>query len=147
MIPVYQDDFTFTTGNCFSACLASLLELPLADVPKFMAEEDWFGAVNRWLAQFNLRFIDIKWSNEFAVWPDAGGYCLMTGPSPRRPELLHTVVVGLERGDDDHIRFRWLHDPHPDCDYLAGDPTSVGFLAVLDPVMFAREQRERKRNE
>lgn len=133
MIPVYQDDFTFSTGNCFAACLATLLEVPLEAVPSFMAEEDWFGAVNRWLAPRNLRFVDIKWTSEFAIQPDTGGYCLLTGPSPRRPELLHTIVATIGRRDDGHVEFRPTHDPHPDAEFLAGEPTSVGFLAVLDP--------------
>ncbi len=142
MKPVDQDDFTFTTGNCFSACLASLLELPLASVPKFMAEEDWFGAVNRWLSQFNLRFIDIKWDQDFAVYPQVGGYAILTGPSPRNPEIYHSIVVLVDRNSEGKVTFYEYHDPHPDRGWIAGEPASVGFLAVIDPAKPAGVTRE-----
>ncbi len=133
MKPVDQDDFTFTTGNCFSACLASLLELPLANVPKFMAEEDWFRAVNRWLEQFNLRFIDIKWESNFAIDPLVGGYCILTGSSPRNPEIYHSIVALVDRNKEGQVTFCESHDPHPDRGFLAGEPASIGFLVIIDP--------------
>lgn len=43
MKPVDQTTFGFPGGNCFSACIASLLEMPLDDVPYFM-HGDWYDA-------------------------------------------------------------------------------------------------------
>lgn len=53
MKPVDQTIFVDPGGNCMSACLASLLELTLADVPNFSpkAKEPgaWHAAIQEWL--------------------------------------------------------------------------------------------------
>lgn len=56
MIPVTQTDFSMPGGNCFAACVASLLELPLERVPNFhgMYGENWLSPFTRWLKDFGL---------------------------------------------------------------------------------------------
>ena len=55
MHKIYQTDLSPTTGNCFQACVASILELPLDGVPHFMgdySEENkngWWNSFNEWL--------------------------------------------------------------------------------------------------
>ena len=49
MKPVDQTILTAPGGNCFAACVASILELPLADVPNFCSEERWWNALQIWL--------------------------------------------------------------------------------------------------
>jgi hypothetical protein len=49
MIKVDQTTFG-TEGNCYSACLASILELSILDVPCFINKKsEWFNNVNDWL--------------------------------------------------------------------------------------------------
>ncbi len=43
MKPVDQTTFGHPGGNCFSACVASLLEMSVDQVPYFMGHDDWFG--------------------------------------------------------------------------------------------------------
>jgi hypothetical protein len=49
MIPVDQTVFTVPGGNCFSACVASLLNILLNDVPYFMGDDTWFDVFSKWL--------------------------------------------------------------------------------------------------
>lgn len=55
MKPVYQTKFGMPGGDCFRACVASLLELPLDAVPDFMnitEEADWTVALSVWLEAY-----------------------------------------------------------------------------------------------
>ena len=59
MIPVYQ---TLTvnkdgTGNCVAACLASVLERPLRELPSILPNntDNFWGAWNGWLQTHDLR--------------------------------------------------------------------------------------------
>jgi hypothetical protein len=53
MKPVFQTKMGDPGGNCFQACVASVLEVPLSEVPDFMndtpAEEEWTTAFSAWV--------------------------------------------------------------------------------------------------
>jgi len=103
MKPVDQSTFGFPGGNCFSACVASMLEIPLADVPYFMADDRWFEKFKRWLEQRGFWAVCFKLDGDWL--PD--GLHILSGKSPRDPEnpdALHSVVA---RGN------AIVHDPHP----------------------------------
>lgn len=110
---VYQNKFGFPDGNCFAACVASILGIHSVDaVPNFCAKgtDDWSIDVQRWL---NERGWAIVWMSiesmdkqQFSIgqgwWPADMPY-IVSGKGPRG--LHHSVVyqgAGL------------LHDPHPD---------------------------------
>ena len=44
-------------GNCLSAVLASLLHLPIEDVPLFITPETWVKDLNAWLRPFGLAYL------------------------------------------------------------------------------------------
>ena len=100
MIPITQTR-TGENGNCVSACLASILELPLQLVPDFAAETDsddeFFAAVDKWLAGKGLCY---------RHWPIGGlapvGWHTIEGISPRGGQ--HAVVA--QNGKP-------VWDPHP----------------------------------
>lgn len=58
MKSVYQDKFPLEgqlgNGNCLSACIASIFELPIDEVPHFTAagNKDWFTDLNFYLQRF-----------------------------------------------------------------------------------------------
>jgi hypothetical protein len=113
VIPVDQTRFGDPDGNCLAACLASLLELPLDDVPHFVAE-GWYSALERWLEPRGL------WPLCFVSPTQAQlervlGYAIVSGPTERG--LLHATVwrAGL-----------LVHDPHP---------SRAGLLAVEDVIV------------
>lgn len=110
MTPVAQtiiapNDDKGMPGNCLQAAIASLLELPLDEVPHFVGRdwetdgnEHWWTCWVAWCGDRGLRV---------GAWePKAGEYYLGAGPSPRDPENRSHVAVyrdGL-----------LVHDPHPD---------------------------------
>lgn len=105
MIPVDQTLFGDGKGNCFAACLASVLEVSLDSVPNFCVDNpsNYLEATNGWLAQFGLgmMIVDVRPQREGNIdCPDA--YHLMSGPSPRGK--FHHSVVG--KGG------KMVHDPH-----------------------------------
>lgn len=57
MKPVEQTKLTYPDGNCFAACVATLLELPLEAVPDFKGD-GWYDAWLEWLKLRNLTFIN-----------------------------------------------------------------------------------------
>jgi hypothetical protein len=98
MKPVDQTIFGAPEGNCLPACIASLLELSIDDVPHFGAD-NWLDTLTRWLAPRGFYPICATLPTD---WRPAGLY-ILAGKSPRG-DFLHAVVA---RGDE------IVHDPHP----------------------------------
>lgn len=107
-----QDIFGDKLGNCFPACLATLLGLPLSEVPNFCTEHEitpWFPALIEWLKPRGYA----PMANEFPGDPDPFLQWVETcapnipwianGKSPRG-EFQHSVV---------YIGSKMFHDPHP----------------------------------
>jgi len=110
-------------GDCMRACIASLLDLPIAEVPHFLRDADgdaqkFWGGV--------LDFAEARGWDYLSAFPEhrpelaeaMGGYHIMGGPSPRGGGLLHAVV-----GKEGQIVF----DPHPSKAGLSGDPAEWDF--------------------
>ena len=123
MKPVHQTKFGYPEGNCHAAALASVLEIPLGQIPEFGIDDDWYSHFARYMmAHHALQPIDL-------LIPDGGahdlwvpqGYHLINGTSPRG--LLHSVV-----GFMGEMEF----DPHPDNNGLE-KIDSYTIFAVLDP--------------
>lgn len=104
MIPVQQTDFTTITGNCFAACLASILEVPLISVPHCIEDEDWYDKYQMWLLQFGLQMLCVNphKPDDASDWtPPANTYAILGG-STCNPRCTHAVVW---HGDQQ------VHDP------------------------------------
>ncbi len=125
---VKQTKFGFEEGNCFAACIASLLELPIEEVPNFCTNKEWQLETNRWLSKFGLCFWDFTWGNGQQI--DKPILCILTGPSPRDKEKLHCVVGKLVMDELNFLTPYYIHDPHPSNDMLLS-VTIVGFLIKL----------------
>ncbi len=102
MTPLDQTVFEPPHANCFQACLASLLEVPLDTVPQFMADhgENWHVAAMDWARErgFDLLGFDL----EDNTWRPPGLW-IAGGMAARG--FLHACIY---RGDT------LAHDPHPD---------------------------------
>lgn len=118
MKPVDQNKFGVGQGNCFSACVASLLELPLADVPYFMGEEDWLPGFAMWLEPRG--FYPVIFGLALAEEWRPMGLHILGGIGPRGA---HAVVA---RGSE------VVHDPHPSREGLT-ILEDVTILVPLDP--------------
>jgi hypothetical protein len=132
MIPVKQDKFGNHHGNCFAACVASLLELPLGSVPNFcvlsnyesLGESEWFDAFLWWLGELGWSYVELYASyKEMAN----GQLCILTGKSPRG-DFKHCVVGRFEDG----VIYE-VFDPHPSDDGLDGKVEQYGLFIPIDP--------------
>lgn len=123
MIPVDQTTFGVPGGNCQSAALASILELPLEDVPHFASGDDhsadtMWANVAKWLELRGLYPINFLWE-DIACRPSA--YYLLFGQSKDGPHCV--VAKGREIA----------HDPNPARSGLLTREQGV-VLIPFDPV-------------
>ena len=116
-----QTDFG-DVGNCFSACLASVFDIEINEVPNFynVAGNDpaaWWGAVRDWLRDrgFGVMSIQADLIDQFE------GLFIVGGESERGIE--HAVLY--QNG-------KIIFDPHPS-DVGVKKVTSVDLLYPLDP--------------
>ena len=121
MKPVKQTLDGPEAGNCLQACIASLFEMALEDVPHFVLKDNWVKALDNWLAQFDLQSveIDLRYMRQQGgdMWKPYG-YHLINGNSPRA-DCKHAVVgYGGEM----------VHDPHWDGDGLETEDTWTLFV-------------------
>jgi hypothetical protein len=83
VIPVDQTNADLPVGNCLQACVASVFELPMDEVPHFLGEHgsEWFSALDRWLAQrFGLQALLLQMTDPPAC-TQPRGYCIASGPT------------------------------------------------------------------
>lgn len=108
MKPVYQTQFGDGEGNCFAACLASLLEMEIEFTPDFyqLYKSEWFNQFTEWMRPLGM--IPYHKSQKDAVLPLHDCYYLVGGTSPRG--ISHSVI---------YLNGKMVHDPHPSGEGLA----------------------------
>jgi hypothetical protein len=102
MRPVDQTTFGINDGNCFTACLASILEIPLEEVPSFVGA--YWDDFLPWLADRGLSAT--LYRSDVYVPP---GYAIAGGRSKRFAGRMHACVA---------YNGMVIHDPHPSRDGL-----------------------------
>ena len=109
MNKVFQDNTQDGSGNCMSACVASLLDLTIEEVPNFRLAEDPWNALQEWLAEMGLCAIQVQAVPDLFRFPDI--HFIVSGKSPRRNGL-HAIVAKNQGGEMIPV-----HDPFPggDC--------------------------------
>ena len=127
MIPITQtiqhDPDNNIHGNCFSAVLASLLHIPIEDIPVFGSEVSWKCQVNHFLRKYNLAYIQVVGLESVIQCDCITGMYHEIGGTTNRADCLH-AVVGLD-GEQ-------LFDPHPSRLGLK-EVVDYGIFVVLDP--------------
>lgn len=119
MKPVYQTIFDKPHGNCLQACVASILELDLDQVPNFVENDDWFQALETFLERFDLQPAQLDPTKTEKIWKPTG-FHIKGGLGPRK---LHHAVVGLAG--------KTVHDPHPDGGGLVLLEDWIVFVATM----------------
>jgi hypothetical protein len=93
-------------GNCFSTCVACLLDLQVEDVPNFCEKETWFNDCGEWLAERGYSILLCKevstggendWNGNIETLHIASG--------PANRGLPHSAIYKIDS-------LFW--DPHPD---------------------------------
>jgi hypothetical protein len=119
MKPVDQTTFGEEKGNCFSACVASILEISIEEVPFFMGPGAWWPRFQEWLEKRD--YYPLSWSVPEKDQKNMAPYGvhILSGKSPRDiqyPEYSHAVVAcGSEI----------IHDPHPSRDGIESFDTFI----------------------
>lgn len=155
MIPIHQTIIDPDQGNCFPACLASILEIELDQVPHFLklyGRDEMNQKANEWLEEnFGLRLIRVTVDLTRTT----------TDPDRRFPPLYHYLLRGLNNSlmlvsgesstypDRDHVvigriinelnEWEMIHDPNPSGKGLAGGKAfHYYFFGLADPVLAKR---------
>lgn len=87
-------------GNCLQACIASIMELDIEEVPHFANHEgaDWFDRMNDWFIKRGMWILYIQ--DDYGFMPH--GYSIICGTSPR--QVRHSCVA---------LDGKLIFDPHP----------------------------------
>lgn len=121
MKPQMQTTFDKGQGNCTAACVASILEMPIEDVPNFALHGwDWAEHLDKWLAERGYQVIAIifeNWRFLTRTWMTPNQFVMVSGVSPRAEgdSLFRHAVVGRTYGHGIEI----VHDPHPSRDGIS----------------------------
>lgn len=125
-------------GDCFRACVASILEVDPATLPNISdpryKDRYWLGVMNEALASRNLALMYT--TNEQCYWELP--YFIWSIRSPTYEGKTHAVVVNYDpsRPGTDSWRVVWDPSPHrdePGRDEFYNKPLAAYFFVVLDP--------------
>lgn len=132
MIPVDQtqlhDEMSFKCGDCYRACVASVLEIPIEEVPHFaeLHGDNMFEEADKWFSQrgiYSLRFFIKNYDEDRVYIWGRGAHCIVSGQSPRGKNI-HHAIVGYASG----YNIDMIHDPHPDRTGIIGSSRWVQIL-------------------
>lgn len=108
-------------GDCQRAVIASLLDLPISEVPHFLQEAQgdpniYWEKLQTFVRSHGFAYLTVHAQSGISFFGDDGDvYHEISGPSPRGNGVSHAVV-----GRNGEVAF----DPHPSRAGLAGDPAT-----------------------
>ncbi|MCX8559795.1 hypothetical protein OS122_02630 [Mycolicibacterium mucogenicum] len=113
-------------GDCWRACIANALELPIADVPHFVRDYDsaFLEATQAWLELNDVPRLLFRCAF-FPIAESLKPFGILVGRSPR--DVQHAVLVNTETGEI-------VHDPHPSRAGLTSIAGAYVFAQIGEPV-------------
>lgn len=124
MKPIYQTVFGYPQGNCQAACLATIMGVPLSDIPDDpeVAWTDRNEMHAQWLRNLGFYMLTFLSGEEYVPIP---GVVIWSVPS-QKYDCLHAVVA---------YNGRIVHDPREDNEPYPADtkPKEVTVIIPLDP--------------
>ena len=119
-----QTDLTPENGNCFSACVASILEIDIAQVPNIAKDFAWFQIMDEFVNKYGygLTYLGNTLLGAGETWREHA-YIIAGGQSPRYRNRKHVVI---------YKNGKMVHDPHPDNIGLKGEPEYYLLFVALD---------------
>jgi len=140
MKKIKQTKFGPVEGNCFAACIASLLEVDIDEVTIDPHQDKWFDSLQSYLKPKNLFFLEVRIdvAVHYPLYEMNGVYCIMSGKSPREFEghdgVNHCVVGMINSEPGKPVIWDAIHDPHPDNTFLKEKSLwGLGFICLIDP--------------
>jgi len=140
MKPIYQTIFDDTYGDCFRACVASIFEFSIEEMPNFWEQtqdlNEFWQLNDEWLMKnrgFKCFHFQLPSKHKYLI---KDLLCIACAKSLKRnedeelSELVDHAVVwknGL------------LHDPHPSEAGLAEDPDTFTVFVPIDPKSFIKK--------
>ena len=120
---INQTIMNFKNGNCMQACVASILEKDLDEVPNFMSQGDsrFFKILKKYFSDLNIDLINVHPDYQEDIYDH---YAIAIGTSPRNKKQNHSVVW---------FQGKVVHDPHPDNSGIASKPKSFWIFTVKNP--------------
>lgn len=121
MKKVYQTLFGEGKGNCFQACVASIFEMSLGEVPHFclVPEDKWYGEYVRWLQKKGYSTIMVE-----AKDLDKGNYkdCILIVSGYGPDGVRHSVI---------YKNGKILHNPNKNGKGIK--PDAIDIIFPLNP--------------
>lgn len=145
-----QTLFGADDGNCFAACIASLLGIDLSCVPNLNHEDlnkdgsYWMWRWNEWLGKLGYGITCVPYQqgegvDETEPYPidlASGQYVIVTGISPRDHSMCHSIICVIDNKMDEEggrmIVVKGVWDPHPSDDWVIGSDHMI-VLSQLSP--------------
>jgi hypothetical protein len=138
MEPIKQTTFGSQHGNCWAACIASVLELRLDELPDISPADDnvnWWDDWVGWFKTEGIQFFYMDFAGDTPWIMTEGTHVILSGKSPRAKaegkNFLHCIVARYELSNGKHY-FRFVHDPYPDSgppsQWFVGDPENMLML-------------------
>jgi hypothetical protein len=132
--PVHQK----AKDDCLSACVASILEIDLDEVPNFVRPiegdaRDWLERLSDWLRSRGKGLLHIKYPNDDAAYP-VGCWVILCGLTEEQgPHAVvgYTVTRGKKLVDGRyHVLWDYMtiHDPHLGGNGFEGKPDCVLYI-------------------
>lgn len=92
MKEIYQTNFGYPGGNCFAACIASIFECEISDIPNFtdLNDDNWADEIAKRLKPYNIATVAYDLQQLGFDWHPSG-YYIGAVQSPRF-DCLHAVV-------------------------------------------------------
>ncbi|MBD3674365.1 MAG: hypothetical protein HUJ26_12645 [Planctomycetaceae bacterium] len=148
MTPVYQTVIDQGSGDCERAAIASLLDLPLSEVPNFREGLNPGDATpsirEEWLRGRGLKKLRVPVEGTEGYLCEAGDngpiYCLGTVPSQMFENTTHSVVCRIN-GFDNGVWIEVVHDPNPN-----NRPYRYAEIQVLTFFISTRFEANEQRN-
>lgn len=133
MTPVFQEIFENGRGDCLRASIASVLDIPLEEVPNFIEDKTkhQLDGAREWLAGRGRKLFYIRFADPEHLASAFVGFApdpvVLVGEShsvAENGDRLRHAVVGVANG----YGFRTIHDPSPGGRGLYGDPDQVVYI-------------------
>lgn len=119
------------SGNCFEACVASLFEMGLEDIPNFH-KDNWFLDFWNWLKIKGYTSYGALYKEDVKSYiGGVDGYYIVCGESPRGKHIKGGHAVVYKDG-------KLIHDPHPDGTGLA----SIKYIMSIEKEKTCSKQDE-----